>query len=42
MAPSSIPANLQEKFMKEAKSHAKVKRFLEPPKDPAYHLEAEN
>ena len=42
VAPSSIPANLQEKFMKEAKSHAKVKRFFGPPKDPAYHLEIEN
>lgn len=42
VAPSSIPANLQEKFMKEAKSHAKVKRFFGPSQDPAYHLEIEN
>ena len=42
VAPSSIPANLRKKFMKEAKAHAKVKRFFGPPQDPAYHLEVEN
>jgi hypothetical protein len=42
VAPSSIPANLRDKFVKEAKANAKVKQFFEPPKDPAYHLEVEN
>lgn len=42
IAPSSIPASLRAKFVKEAKTHARVKRFFGPPQDPAYHLEVEN
>jgi hypothetical protein len=40
IAPFSIPANLQEKFVRETK--AMVKRFFGPPQDPACHLEFGN
>ena len=43
VAPSSIASKeAKKRFTKEAKAHASVAKFLEPPADPAYHLEITN
>lgn len=43
VAPSSITSNeAKKRFINEAKAHASVAKFLEPPEDPAYHLEITN
>lgn len=43
VAPSSIAnAEAKKRFIKEVKAHSSVARFLEPPADPAYHLEITN
>jgi hypothetical protein len=39
VGPSSIPYTQRVKFCEVAKADPRVKRFLEPPADPAYHLE---
>jgi len=39
IAPSSIPENKRQKFAMEVKAEARVSKFIEPPKDPAYHIE---
>ena len=43
IAPSSITSKeAKKRFTKEAKAHSSVAKFLEPPADPAYHLEITN
>ena len=43
VAPSSIASTgAKKRFVKEANLHASVAKFLEPPTDPAYHLEITN
>ena len=43
VAPSSISdAEAKKRFVKEAKAHTNVVKFLEPPADPAYHLEVQS
>lgn len=43
VAPSSISAaDAKLRFVREAKAHAGVSKFLGPPDDPAYHLEILN
>lgn len=43
IAPSSITSKeAKKRFTKEVKAHAGVAKFLEPPADPAYHLEILN
>jgi DNA-binding NarL/FixJ family response regulator len=43
VAPSSVGDDTAKKrFVIEAKAHASVPTFFEPPKDPAYHLEVTN
>jgi hypothetical protein len=39
IGPSSIPYAQRVKFCEAAKAHGRVTKFLEPPADPAYHLE---
>ena len=43
VAPSSVGSDgAKKRFVKEAKAHAKVATFFEPPSDPAYHFEVKN
>jgi hypothetical protein len=39
VAPSSIPAEKRDEFVRVAASHPRVSKFLKPPADPAFHLE---
>ena len=39
VAPSSIPAEKRAEFVAAAISHPRVVKFLQPPDDPAYHME---
>lgn len=39
VAPSSIPPEKMEEFIRVAASHPRVTKFLKPPADPALHLE---
>ncbi len=39
VAPSSIPEDKREEFIRIAASHPRVSKFLKPPSDPAFHLE---
>jgi hypothetical protein len=39
VAPGSIPADKHAVFIDAVKSHPLVAKFLQPPDDPAYHLE---
>lgn len=41
VAPSSIPETSRQRFITEAQAHASVVHFLQPPRDPTYHLEVE-
>lgn len=42
VAPSSILAGNRAKFLEAASAHPSVVRLLQPPTDPAYHLEIRN
>lgn len=39
IAPSSIVAGARARFIAAVEGHASVRHFLQPPRDPAYHLE---
>lgn len=39
VAPSSFPAGKHGQFLVAAKQHPRVRKVLEPPRDPAFHLE---
>jgi len=39
VAPSSIPPEKHDEFVRVAASHPRVSKFLKPPADPAYHIE---
>ncbi len=39
VAPSSIPSEKHAAFVAAATAHRKVTKFLQPPQDPAFHLE---
>lgn len=39
IAPSSVPAGARARFIAAVKDHRAVRHFLQPPRDPAYHLE---
>ncbi len=39
VAPSSIPSGARARFVAAAQAHESVRHFLQPPRDPAYHLE---
>ncbi|QCO66682.1 hypothetical protein E5843_00720 [Luteimonas yindakuii] len=39
VAPSSIPAGARARFVAAVQAHNAVRHFLQPPRDPAYHLE---
>lgn len=39
IAPSSIPAGARARFVAAVQAHDAVRHFLQPPRDPAYHLE---
>lgn len=39
VAPSSVEVDKRAAFISAAIAHTKVTKFLQPPQDPAYHLE---
>ena len=42
VAPSTILEKNRAKFLEEAAAHPNIVRLLQPPNDPAYHLEVRN
>lgn len=39
IAPSSIPEERKQAFISAIESEQRIRKFLQPPKDPAYHIE---
>jgi hypothetical protein len=39
IAPSSIPANKKQAFITAVEAESRKSKFLQPPSDPAYHIE---